>query len=94
MIQLELLTDILDLDNEITEVELNDDIDEKAEAVKLLRDRVPCDVCPRIIQGADHDIVYLPDPEDVIAYLSEDDAMLLRAYGVFIHDGSTLAMFV
>ena len=93
MISRERLDEILDDDND-SKIVLSDDVDTKYETVKLLRKRIPYDVCGRIIGGADHDIVYLPDVDEVLEYLSEDEVEMLNAYGVFVHDGDCLAMFV
>jgi hypothetical protein len=41
--------------------------------ISLLRERIPHEVCNRIITGAEQDSVYLCSVEDVLPYLSSED---------------------
>jgi len=63
----------------------------KVVAINLLRSRTPFEVC-YIIQGADHDKIYLPDISEVLPYLNEEDLVLLNNCGVFVDDNG-LAMY-
>lgn len=48
-----------------------------------------------IICGADHDIIYSVDVDDMLeAGLSEKDAIALRKLNWMLHDGDCLACFV
>lgn len=70
-------------------------IDYGVKAVALLRERIPYDVCKRIIAGAEHDVVYLCDIEEAIPYLTEEDLDVLADCNCWIDDDNdSLALFV
>jgi len=61
-------------------------------ALSLLRERIPYDECKRIIEGADHDIIYLCDVKIACKYLQESDIPTI-ADCIHIND-ECLAAFV
>ena len=61
-------------------------IDHDFVAIKLLRDRIPYDVCKSIIGGAGHEVLYLCDVEDALPYLSEEDLEVLADCNVWVDD--------
>jgi len=90
MITLEKLSEILDGDTNY-----QSDTDRKLLAITTLRSKIPFDVCHSIIQGADHDVVYLCDIDEALPYISEDDAKIIANGGVFIDtDSDSLSMYV
>ena len=71
------------------------DIDHDVKAITLLREKIPYDICKRIISGAEHDIVYLCDIDDVLEHLKEEDVVTLYECNIFIdEENDCLAMFV
>lgn len=70
-------------------------IDHNVKAITLLRDKIPYDICKGIISGAEHDIVYLCDVDDVLEHLNEEDVVTLFECNIFIDiEIDCLAMFV
>jgi glycosyltransferase involved in cell wall biosynthesis len=70
-------------------------IDHDIVALNLLRNRIPYDKCKTIIQGADHDQVYLCDIEECLPYLNEEDLIVLADCNLFVDkDNDCLSMFV
>ena len=67
--------------------------DMEVEAIKLLRDRIPLSEAGQIIQGAEHDKIYLVDVSVAANFLSEEDAVKLRDLIVCVED-DYLLMFV
>lgn len=61
--------------------------------VLLLLDSLVEDVSGSIIEGAEHDKVFLRNPDDIAERITEEQVMELIACGVFIED-DRLAMFV
>lgn len=62
--------------------------DTAVKAINLLREACPLDKVHCIIQGADHDVVYLIDLEEAYRYLTEEQAHSLAILGVVIDDNS------
>ena len=92
MITREKLEEILDDDskNHFQEKE----VDHKIKALALLRDKIPYEVCKRIIRGVEHDQIYLCDIDEVLPYINEDDAKVLADCNLFIDsDCDCLSMF-
>ena len=71
-----------------------ENIDHDFRAISLLRERIPYDICRSIIQGADHDIIYLPDIDVICDYLNEEDLQVLADCNCFVNDGDYIALFV
>ena len=67
--------------------------DMEVEVIKLLRDRIPLSEAGHIIQGAEHDKIYLVDVSVAAKFLSEEDAVKLRDLIVCVED-DYLFMFV
>lgn len=64
-------------------------------AIQLLRERIPYKVCHSIIQGAEHDVVYLVNIDECLKYLSEKDLVTLAECNVFLdEDLDSLGLFV
>ena len=71
------------------------DIDYKAKAIMLLRERIPYEECKSIISGAEHEVIYLCDIDKVIPYITEGDLLILVDCGCWIdNDFDCIAMFV
>lgn len=70
-------------------------IDYSVRVITLLRERIPYEICRSIIKGAEHDIIYLCDVDDVLPYLTKEDLVVLADCNCFIdEDGGCLALFV
>jgi len=64
-------------------------------ALLLLRERIPYDVCSRIIGGAEHDVIYLCDVEYALRYLNEEDIIKLADCNIYIDsDVDSLSSFI
>lgn len=63
-----------------------DGIDHGVLAIALLRDRIPYEVCKRIIDSSDYDILYLCKLDDVLPYIDEGDLKVLAECNVGIDD--------
>lgn len=73
----------------------NKGVDHDFVAIQLLRERIPYDRCKSIIQGAEHDVLYLCDVDEVLEYLSEEDLEVLADCNVWLdEDSDSLALFV
>lgn len=59
-------------------------IDHTFVAIKLLREKIPYDVCKSVIGSAEHDVVYLVDLNTAIPYLSLEDLEILADCNVCI----------
>jgi len=71
------------------------DIDHDVTAINLLRTRIPYEKVKSIIGGADHDVLYLCDVDEVLEYLTEEDLVILADCNVWIDDDvDSLALFV
>lgn len=69
-------------------------VDHQMKALTLLRERIPYDVCGSIIVAAEHDKIYLCNEEDLLHYISEDDAKVLQDCNlVFDEELDCLTMF-
>ena len=68
--------------------------DMEFEAIKLLRDRIPPNEARQIIQGAEHDKIYLVNVSVAAKFLTEEDAVTLRDLIVCVEDDEYLFMFV
>jgi hypothetical protein len=83
------------LDSETNSPFSNPKEDHDVKAISLLRERIPIDVCGSIIGGAEHDKIYLCDIDEVLPYLTEADAMILKDCNMFIDDDcDCLSLFV
>ena len=60
------------------------DIDHDVKAVTLLRERIPYEVCRSIIVAARHDVIYLPDIDKVLPYLTEEDLVIIADCNLYI----------
>ena len=70
-------------------------IDYDVKAISLLRERIPYDVCKGIINGAEHDKIYLCDLEDSMPYLTEEDLAVLADCNVLVErEYDSFALFV
>jgi len=70
-------------------------VDHDFVVIKLLRERIPYEVCKSIISGADHDIIYLCEVDDALEYLNESAVYALADGNVFIEDDiDSFALFV
>lgn len=70
-------------------------IDYGLTALTLLRDKIPYDVCNKIIASSAHDQIFMCRTEDVLPYIDEIDAEILGWCNVFIDtDWDVLSMFV
>ena len=86
------------------EAALNDDtkksfvtkgIDHDFTAIKLLRERIPYEVCQEIIGGAGHDVLYLCDIDKALPYLTEEDLVVLADCNCWLDDDNDcIALFV
>lgn len=71
------------------------DIDYGVVAISLLRERIPYESCKSIIQGAEHDLLYLCDVDEVLEHLSLEDLNILADCNVWYdEDTNSLALFV
>ncbi len=62
------------------------------EGLKIIKKYLPND---RVISGANHDIIYSADIDDLIgANITEEDVILLRKNGFMVEDESYLSHFV
>jgi hypothetical protein len=75
--------------------QLHKNVDHKMVALKLLRESIPYEVCPNIINGAEQDKVYLCDIEVCLPYLDEKDLDILIDCNIRYDEKSELLyMFV
>jgi hypothetical protein len=86
----EKLIEVLDSDNASA---IEKEQDNKVVAINILRSKIPYEKCPRIIQAAEHDMVYLCDIDEAAPYLDLKDALELNDLGVF-HDEETGSMAI
>jgi hypothetical protein len=92
MITLERLTEMFNDENKFP---YKENIDHTMTALSLLRERIPYEICKRIIQSSDQDIMYLCDVNDILDYIDENDVNILMDCNFFIHeDYDCLACFV
>ncbi len=71
------------------------DVDHDVLAISLLRKKIPYDSCKSIIQGAEHDILYLCDIDEVMEHLSLEDLEVLADCNVWYNEEhGSLALFV
>lgn len=69
--------------------------DKKIQALSLLKNRIPFEECPSIIEATDYRTIYLCAVKDAAPYLNKDDIQNLKAYGVLIsYEKSNFYMFV
>lgn len=69
--------------------------DPNATAIGLLRSYCPRDKVRTVVQGADHDVIYLIDLKEAYEHLNEEQAHSLAILGVIIdEDNDCLSMFV
>lgn len=75
---------------ENTESEYTKGIDNAYEGLRIL-----AQYSHYVLQGADHDIIYSIDVDDIIDTITEEDAIQLAKYGWFIDsDADCMAHFV
>jgi hypothetical protein len=73
----------------------NKDVDHDFVAISLLREKIPYEACHSIIQGAEHDVLYLCDVEETLNYLSEEDLDILADCNVWYdEDNRSFALYV
>lgn len=83
------------LDPETNKPFQSEGIDHDIIAINLLRDRIPHDKHINIIQGAEHDFIYLSPVEDAIPFLLEEDLAILADCNMFIdEDYDCLTLYV
>jgi len=71
------------------------DVDHDYIAISLLRERIPYEVCHSIIQGAEHDVLYLCDVDEALNYLSKEDLDILADCNVWYEeDSGSFGLFV
>lgn len=63
-------------------------IDHGVTAISLLRERIPYDICKRIIGSSEHDVLYLCDVDKAMPYLSTEDLEVLADCNVWYDDES------
>jgi hypothetical protein len=79
-------------DDRVVFKNINEDHD--VVAISLLRSKIPSDICPEIIIGAEHDVVHLCDVEKSLPYLDENDLAILADCNVWVDEGENYALFV
>ena len=67
-------------------VQLMKNADYAMVALTLLRERIPYEVCKSIIGGITGDEISLCNVDNVIPYISEEDAIVLRDCNVFFDE--------
>jgi hypothetical protein len=78
-----------------TPYQINKNVDCGFLVISVLRERIPYEKCKRILQGAEHDILYLCDIDEAIDYLSEEDLLILADCNVRLdEDSNSFALFV
>lgn len=83
------------LDDETKESYITKDNDRKVRVISLLRERIPYESVKSIIGGAEHDVLYLCDVDEVLEWITEEDLIVLADCNVFIDDDvDSLALFV
>lgn len=93
MVTIERIQEVFGDENKKVFANRNEDHDVKA--ISLLRERIPIDACPSILQGAEHDILYLCDVEEALPYLTEEDLETLADCNVmYDEDNNSFAIFV
>lgn len=71
------------------------DVDHNVVAISLLREKIPYESCKSIIQGAEHDVLYLCDVDEVLEHLSLEDLEILADCNVWYdEDNDSLALYV
>ena len=90
MVTIEQITETLSSDREVL-----DGVDRQYTAISLLRERIPFSRVRSIVEAAGHDVIYLPDLEDVAPFVSEEDLLVLRDCSVLVDEEfDCLFMFV
>ncbi len=73
----------------------NKGIDHDLTVINLLRQRIPFEKEQSIIQGANHDVVYLIDIDIACEYLLQEDLAVLQECNViFDEESDCLSLFV
>lgn len=83
------------LDDNTESFKLLKNIDHDLYALSLLREKIPYDKYNSIIQGAEHDQIFLCDVDDALPYLTIEDLKILADCNMFIdEDHDCLSLFV
>lgn len=80
------------LDDETKNPFVTKNVDHGVRAISLLRERIPYEVCKRIIAGSEHDILYLCNVDKALPYLTEEDLAVLADCNCLIDDDN-IALF-